>query len=163
MFGRELHLPIDVALWVNSVTSGSSSYPAYIADLWDRLSVAYQKVIEESRKSAAHNRQSYDSRAHQATIQVSDLVLLSNLSFRDKHKLADRWVEDPYRVVECIPGLPVHKVQDKDGNVSSTATFSYRSEVHLLHQLPVLNLSDPNSLCSSKAPQKIPDATSKSS
>ena len=46
MFGREPHLPIDVALGVNSVTSGSGSYPAYIANLRDRLSLAYQKVIE---------------------------------------------------------------------------------------------------------------------
>ena len=115
MFGREPHLPVDVALGVNSVSSGSGSYPAYIANLRDRLSVAYQKVIEESRKSAARNKQSCDSRAHQASIQVGDLVLVRNLSIRGKHKLADRWEEDPYRVVECIPGLPVYKVQDKDG------------------------------------------------
>ena len=115
MFGREPHLPIDVALGVNSVTSGSGSYPAYIANLRDRLNIAYQKVIEESIKSAARNKQSYDSRARQATIQVGDLVLLRNLSIRGKHKLADRWEEDPYPVVECIPGLPVYKVQDKDG------------------------------------------------
>ena len=74
MFGREPHLPIDVALGVNSVTSGSGSYPAYIANLRDRLSLTYQKVIEESRKSAARNKQSYDSRARQATIRVGDLV-----------------------------------------------------------------------------------------
>ena len=115
MFGREPHLQIDVALGVNSVTSGSESYPAYIANLRDRLSLAYQKVIEESRKSAARNKQSYDSRARQATIQVGDLVLVRNLSIRGKHELADLREEDPYRVVECIPGLPVYKVQDKDG------------------------------------------------
>ena len=115
MFGRESHLPIDITLGVNSVTSGSGSYPAYIANLWDRLSLTYQKVIAESRKSAARNNQSYDSRAHQAAIQVGDLVLVRNLSIRGKHNLADRWEEDPYRVVECIPGLPVYKVQDKDG------------------------------------------------
>ena len=117
MFGREPHLPIDVALGVNSVSSGSGSYPAYIANLRDRLSVAYQKVIEESMKSAARNKQSYayDSRARQTSIQVGDVVLVRNLSIRGKHKLADRWEEDPYRVVECIPGLPVYKVQDKDG------------------------------------------------
>ena len=115
MFGREPHLPIDVALGVNSVTSVSGSYPAYIANLQDHLSLAYQKVIKESRKSAARNKQSYDSRVRQATMQVGDLVLVRNLSIRGKHKLADRLEEDPYRVVECIPGLPVYKVQDKDG------------------------------------------------
>ena len=118
MFRREPHLPIDVALGVNSATSGSGSYPAYIANLQDHHSLAYQKVIKESRKSAARNKQSYDSQAHQATIQVGDLVLVRNLSIRGKHKLADRWEEDPYQVVECIPGLPVYKVQDKDGKES---------------------------------------------
>ena len=115
MFGREPHLPTDVALGVNSVSSGSRSYPAYIANLRDRLSVAYQKVIEESMKYAARNKQSYDSRAQQTSIQVGDLVLVRNLNIRGKHKLADRWEEDPFQVVECIPGLPVYKVQDKDG------------------------------------------------
>ena len=115
MFGGEPHLPIDVALGVTSVTSGSGSYPAYIANLRDRLSLAYQKVIKESRKSIARNKQSYDSRARQATIQVGDLVLVRNLSTRGKHKHADRWEEDPYRVVECIPGLKVYKVQEQAG------------------------------------------------
>ena len=105
MFGREPHLPIDVALGVNSVTSGSGSYPAYIANLRDRLSLAYQKVIEVKEVHCSR----------QATIQVGDLVLVRNLSIRGKHKLAGRWEEDPFRVVECIPGLPVYKVQDKDG------------------------------------------------
>ena len=90
MFGREPHLPIDVALGVNPVTSGSGSYTAYIANLRDRLSLAYQKVIEESRNSAARNKQSYDRQARQASIQVGDLVLVRNLSIRGKHKLADR-------------------------------------------------------------------------
>lgn len=115
MFGREPRLPIDVALGVNHLSSESTSYPAYIASLRDRLSFAYGKVIEEARKSAARNKQLYDSRARQATIQTGDLVLVRNLSIRGKHKLADRWEENPYQVVECIPGLPVYKVQDQDG------------------------------------------------
>ena len=94
------------------MSSGSKSYPAYIAN---RLSHAYRKVIEESKKAAARNKQLYDNRARQATIQEGDLVLVRNLSIRGKHKLADRWEEDPYQVEECIPGLPVYKVQDKDG------------------------------------------------
>ena len=96
MFGREPHLPTDFTLGVNSVTSGLGSYPAYCADLQDRLSLVYQKVIEESRKSATCNKQTYDSQARQATIQVGDLVLVRNLSIRGKHKLADHWEEDPY-------------------------------------------------------------------
>lgn len=115
MFGREPRLPVDITLGVNPVSSESKSYPAYIANLRDRLSHAYRKVIEESKKAAARNKQLYDNRARQATIQEGDLVLVRNLSTRGKHKLADRWEEDPYQVEECIPGLPVYKVQDKDG------------------------------------------------
>ena len=165
MFGREPQLPIiDVALGVNSVTSGSGSYPAYIANLRDRPSLAYQKVIEESRKSTARNKQSYDSRAHQATIQVGDLVLVRNLSIRGKHKLliAGRRILTEWWNVS----LDFQFTRSKKRmvrNVFSTTTFCYRSKVHLLHQLLVLNLSDLNGHCSSKAPQKIPVATSKSS
>ena len=128
MLEREPHLPIDVALGVNSVTSGSGSYPAYIANLRDPLSLAYQKVSEESRKSAACNKQSYDSRARQATIQVCDLVLVRNLSIRGKHKLADRWEEDPYRVVDRSLDFQFTKSRTRIvRNVFFTATFVTRS------------------------------------
>ena len=141
MFGREPHLPIDVALGVNSVTSGSGSYPAYITNLRDRLSLAYQKVIEESRKSAACNKQPYDSQARQATIQVGDLVLVRNLSIRGNHKLADRWEEDPYRVVDRSLDFQFTKSRTRIvRNVFFTATFCYRCEVHLPYQLLVLTL-----------------------
>ena len=70
-----------------------STYPAYTVNLRDRLSLAYQKIIQESRKSVARNKQSYDSWTCQATIQVGDLVLVKNLNIRGKHKLADHWEE----------------------------------------------------------------------
>ena len=101
-------------------------------NLRDCLSLPSQKGIEESRKSAARNKPSYDSQAGQASIQVGDLVLVRNLSIRGKHKLADRWEEAPYRV-ECIPGLPVYKVQDKDG------------KEHVLHRNLLLSLRGPPS------------------
>ena len=89
-FGREPRLPNDVALGVNPVSSGSKSYPAYVTNLRDRLSHAYRKVVEVSKRSAARNKQLYDSRARQATIQEGDLVLVRNLIIRGKHKPADR-------------------------------------------------------------------------
>lgn len=105
MFGRESRLPIDVALGVDHGNFGSAKpYPAYIGSLRDRLHFAYEKVFDEAKKSSARNKQLYDGRARQATIQVGDQVLVRNLSIRGKHKLADRWEENPYQVLECIPG-----------------------------------------------------------
>ena len=127
------------------MTSGPGSYPAYLANLRDSRSLAYQKVIKESRKSAAHNKQSYDNRAECG---------MRNLSIRGKHTLADPWEEDPYRVVECIPGLPVYKVQGKDG------------KERVLHCNLLLSFRGPLSAPAATpqpAPLKIPVMTSKSS
>ena len=73
-----------------------------------------ENVTDEASRSAAHNKQLYESRARQASIQVEDQVLVRNLSIQGEHKLADCWEENPNHVVECIPGLLVYKVHHKD-------------------------------------------------
>lgn len=57
-----------------------------------------RKLSNRQKKSAARGKRLYDSRTRQASIQVGDLVLVGILV-----------------LVECIPGLPVYKVQEKVG------------------------------------------------
>lgn len=110
MFGREPRLPIEVTLGTDHIDADARSYPAYVKSLRKHPSFTYEKVTEAANKSAARNKQTYDSHTRVAAIQVEDHVLVRNLSIRGKHKLSNCWEEDPCEVVECIPGLPVYKV-----------------------------------------------------
>lgn len=102
MFGRAPGLPIDVAMGIHKeAASHRTSLPAYLKSLREHLSFSYKKVIEAANKSATHNKHICDRRTRLAIIQVGDYVFMRNLSLRGKHKLGDRWEEDPCEVVEC--------------------------------------------------------------
>ena len=104
---------------VDHGNASTRSYPAYAKSLCDRLLFAYEKKIATVKKLAARSKQIYDScaRLSATCIQVSDHVLVRNLSVRGKHKLGDRWGKGSCEVVECFPGLPVYKIRSKDGKV----------------------------------------------
>ena len=51
-----------------------------------------------------------------ATVQTGDRVLVKALAFDGKHKLADRWEEDPYVVLsQPNQDIPVFVVQRESG------------------------------------------------
>lgn len=43
-------------------------------------------------------------------------MLVKNLRFRSKHKLADKWESTMYKVLEKMGDLPVYKVQSISGD-----------------------------------------------
>jgi hypothetical protein len=47
---------------------------------------------------------------------VGDRVLVKIVAFKEKHKLANKWEQEPYKVLgQHIPDIPVFTVQRKDG------------------------------------------------
>ncbi|VDH97528.1 Hypothetical predicted protein [Mytilus galloprovincialis] len=66
---------------------------------------------------AAQKRQKthYDQKVKGAVLKPGDRVLVKTLAFDGKHKLADRWEDDPYRIISqpnC--GIPVYVVQKEN-------------------------------------------------
>ena len=45
---------------------------------------------------------------------INDIVLVQVKAFGNDRKVADKWEEHPYRVVEQLPNRPVFKVQNLD-------------------------------------------------
>ena len=113
MFGRHPRLAIDAFLGLSPDAQSASSKTEYIKKLRERLHFAYKKAEETARRSAAQHKRHYDLRVRSSGIlHPGDLVLVRNVGFRGKQKLADRWEEQPYTVVRQ-PNLdiPVYEVK----------------------------------------------------
>jgi hypothetical protein len=55
--------------------------------------------FEAAQKAREKQKEGYDIRIRGAVIKPGERVLVKVVSFDGKHKLADRWEQDPYIVV----------------------------------------------------------------
>lgn len=112
MFGRQPKLAVDALLGLNTDDISAKSKNEYVRKLRERLTTAYRKAKDTALKTADVNKRYYDTKARAATIQPSDLVLVRNVSIRGKKKIADRWEQEPYIVVnQPFPDQPVFDVK----------------------------------------------------
>ena len=71
---------------------------------------------KNSRKSQERRKDHYDKKVRGATVQVGDRVLVKIVAFDGRHKIADRWEEDPYIIIsKPNPDIPVFKVRKENG------------------------------------------------
>ena len=128
MFGRNPRLPIDVTLGLHVEEQQPSS--KCISDLKDRLLQAYHLATEAAQKDREKQKEGYDIRIRGPAIKPGDRVLLKVVSFDGKHKLADRWEQDPYIVVSQpntdIPFTTCARRIMKDGQGHSIVTCYYQ-------------------------------------
>ena len=112
MFGRNPRLPVDIVFGLRKEVKGSN----YIKDLRERLNHVYHLATESSKQSQQKQKEGYDMRVRGATIRVGDRVLVKIVAFKEKHKLADKWEQEPYKVLgPPNPDIPVFTVQKEDG------------------------------------------------
>ena len=96
--------------------------------LRDRLKNAYELATTTANKNRQKQKENYDVRARAAVIQVGDRVLVKILAFDGKHKLANKWEEIAYNVIN--PEIPVYIVQREDGT-------GHTRKLHRNHMLPI--------------------------
>ena len=134
LFGREPRLPADLQFGAILPEASSISKSKFVHDLRSRLSVAYEIAKKEMEKSQLHQKKGYDVKVRGATIHVGDQVLVRRLSDRGKHKLANRWEDDVYDVIDQPnTDIPVFLVESAGGQ---------RKCLHRNHLLPVSSFSD---------------------
>ncbi|KAI3351500.1 hypothetical protein L3Q82_020360 [Scortum barcoo] len=82
-----------------------------------RLEESYRVATENASKTAERNKQRFDKRVVESTLEAGDRVLVRNVRIRGKHKLADKWESDVHIVVKRAGELPVYTVkpEGKDG------------------------------------------------
>lgn len=137
MFGRNPRLPIDVVFGLVDSEEEEQSYGKYIQLLKEKLKYSFELASRSSRKAQNRQKQYYDQKAHAAVLAVGDRVLVKAVYFEGKHKLANRWEEEPYIVVkQPNQGIPVYEVQKEHGH----------GKVRVLHRnmlLPITSLPLP--------------------
>ena len=120
MFGPHPRLAIDAFLGLNSDILNSTTQTEFVRKLRDRLSFAYRKAQEVSKKAAVKHKLNYDVKARSSVLRPGDQVLVKNAGVRGKCKLADRWEKDPYIVIDQPnDDIPVYKVRP-EGTRSKT-------------------------------------------
>ena len=82
-----------------------------------RLDFAYKASSEEARRQTERYKAYYDLKVHENKLVVGDRVLVEKLGIKGKHKIADKWEEEPYIVLDQpIPDIPEFKVKREDGH-----------------------------------------------
>ena len=118
MFGRHPRLPIDVAMGVVPQATQSdvrNKGPKYIVQLRERLEEAYKLASKAATKSAQRYKAKYDQKIRGSGLSVGDRVLVKKVAFQGKHKLANRWEDDVYRVKDHPnTEIPVFVVERED-------------------------------------------------
>ena len=148
MFGREPRLPLDLAFGID-IGENHGSVSSYTRALKKRLKQSYELATSALRDSRLKQKEGYDLKVRGATIQPGDRVLVKILAFEGKHKLADRWEEDPYIVLEQRnPEIPVFVVQKESGE-------GRKRTLHRNLLLPIGTLPDPSDTAVSESVPKL--------
>ena len=123
MFGRHPRLAVDAYLGISKPEEYEIvSQDHYATKLKKRLQFAYKVASKEAEKSSQRHKSNYDLKVREATLDIGDRVLIRQVAFKGRHKISDKWVKDPYVIVDIpIAGIPVFRVQkESDSSVTKT-------------------------------------------
>ena len=135
MFGRHPRIAVDLALGRHE-SSGPVTSRDYINSLKEGLKKAYDLAESSVKRSQADQKDRYDRRIRGAVLELGDRVLLRNVGLQGTHKIADKWSQDVYVVVEQPNSdIPVYEVKPEIG--SGRARILHRN---LLLPIPCLPL-----------------------
>ena len=117
MFGRKPRLPIDSVFEKACSPDTKKDTRQYIEELSDRMKKANKIVNEKMSAARLRQKRYYDRKAKTATLSIGDHVLVRQLAFEGKHKIADKYEEDLYEIVDQPKlDIPVYKIRrETDG------------------------------------------------
>ncbi len=110
MFGRQPRLPVDLAFGLPLRDKADVTHSQYVKSLKSSLEESFRIAAENSKKMAEKNKTRYDKHVTASELNKGDRVLVRSVRLRGKNKLADKWEETVYVVVDQCGDLPVYKV-----------------------------------------------------
>ncbi|XP_060603470.1 ESF1 homolog [Ruditapes philippinarum] len=130
MFGRKAKLPIDSVFAQATEETTSKTPTEYIDDLKNYISTTRQIVEEHTKRAKEKQKKYFDRKAKAGTISVGDKVLVKILKYDGKHKIADKFEEELFDVIDQPrPDIPVFKVKSEHTGIIKT--------LHRNHLYPV--------------------------
>ena len=89
MFGRHPRLAVDAFIGIKSSQDPPiKSREHYATKLKKRLHFAYKAASSEAEKSASRQKEQYDSKVRESTVDIGDRVLIRKVGLKGKNKLA---------------------------------------------------------------------------
>lgn len=121
MFGRKPKEPIDSVFETVVDKSNNRTAAEYLEDLKVRLKTTQNLVKQYSDKARLKQKYHFDKKANAAKKTVGEKVFVETLSFEGKHKIADRFEEDLYEVVEQPrQEIPLFKIRSEKKGIEKT-------------------------------------------
>ena len=127
MYGQTPKIPVDVEFGVTFPEMSENGHQNYADKLKARLKWAYKVAWETNEKESARHKKYYDKKYRCMKILPGDLVLVRVKAFGADHKIADRWEQIPYEVVDQIDKGPVYKVRTIQGPDSTKVRTLHRN------------------------------------
>ena len=144
MFGRHPRIAVDLALGRCEVGENTG----YVKELQERLKKAYELAEKSSRANQGKQKKFYDRKVRSAVLASGDRVLIKTVGLKGMQKLADRWSEVVYVVVDQPHSdIPVYRVRPETGRGG-------HKTLHRNLLLPVQNLP-----VSTQVPKPVPHRT----
>jgi hypothetical protein len=82
----------------------------------ERLKKAYELASRSVGTAQERQKSGYHKKVRGAILQPGDRVLVKIVAFDGKHKIADKWEEEPYRIVsQPNRDIPLYVVQRENG------------------------------------------------
>lgn len=116
MFGRVPRMPVDVMFKSVLNDQGVADYDTYAKSLLTCLKNAIEIAQKHSSAEQQHQTRQYNKRVKGTYLYVGDRVLVANKGERGRRKLADKWEDGVYTVIEANPTLHVYKIKDARGH-----------------------------------------------
>ena len=142
MFSREPKLPLDVTFGLLNPDMEAVLHERYVKQLQSRLKWSYGVAQDRNLKEAARQKKYYDLKVRCAPLQVGDLVVLRQKSFRGKCKIQDRWDSTLYEDTEIpYPDMPVFKIQTQ-GDPEAKPRILHRNLLQPIRQIEASEVED---------------------
>ena len=117
MYGRQLCLPVDVALGLAPQTTTAPEMTKFIQKMREHTKWAQKKAKAFQEKEAEHHKCNSDKHSTAAALEVGDTVLVHVTTFKGHYKIQARWENREYVVENWpCPDVPVYVVFPRDGD-----------------------------------------------
>ena len=128
MYGREPQLPIDVEFSLPGRRE-EFNVNSYVERLLNKVDVAFQKARENIPRDAVQRKQYHDRNVCCHDLKEGDIILVRRNLFDSQYKIADKWEEEPYRVVSQMDDTPVYRIQAME-NPNAPVQVLHRNMLH---------------------------------
>jgi transposase InsO family protein len=115
MFGRTPRSPVEITFGLE-VEGKKEPSTKYVETMKERLKKAYELASRSPRTAQERQKSGCDKKVRRAILQPGDRVLVKIVAFDAKHKIADKWEEEPYGIVsQPNRDILVYVVQRENG------------------------------------------------